>query len=494
MAQYKIPGVYVEEIVKLPPTVTEVETAFPVFIGYTEKAERDGAPLLQMPTRISSLVEYESCFGGPPAQAVTLWLDEQNQVTDTRVDHVFYLYDSLRLYFFNGGGPCMIVSVGGYSSAISAAALAQGLSSIEKLSEPTIIVMPEAVATEKYGAPLYMAALAQCAEVHNRIVICDLGYHSTDTDFSEVVDTFRNEIGNENLKYGAAYGPWLISTLPREIRFANLALKRTTDGTVIRPESLTSDASILELIAQIRQAETSGNSVEIEATAVKTQIGHKSLQQLYNELYSQFELFKTWVTQSTAALNTIPPGGVMAGIYARVDANRGVWKAPANVSINEVLEPVFAITDDMQETLNVHATGKSINAIRRFSGKGTLVWGARTLAGNDNEWRYISVRRYFNFIEASVKQAIQAFIFEPNDANTWVKIKAMIESFLTLQWRAGALQGAKPEHAFYVAIGLNKTMTALDILEGRMLLEIGLASVRPAEFIILKFSQKMAQN
>ena len=137
--------------------------------------------------------------------------------------------------------------------------------------------------------------------------------------------------------------------------------------------------------------------------------------------------------------------------------------------------------------------GKSVNAIRAFTGKGTLVWGARTLAGNDNEWRYVNVRRFFIFVEESVKKAIEPFVFEANDANTWVRVQAMIENFLTL-WRQGALQGVKPEHAFYVAVGLGKTMTALDILEGRMIVEMGMAVVRPAEFIILRFSHKMAES
>ncbi|RZI87053.1 MAG: phage tail sheath family protein, partial [Microbacterium sp.] len=106
----------------------------------------------------------------------------------------------------------------------------------------------------------------------------------------------------------------------------------------------------------------------------------------------------------------------------------------------------------------------------------------------------INVRRFFLFAEESIKKATEQFTFEPNDANTWVKLQAMIENFLTTQWRAGALQGIKPEHAFYVSIGLGKTMTALDILEGRLIVEIGLAVVRPAEFIVLNFSHKMAES
>ena len=191
---------------------------------------------------------------------------------------------------------------------------------------------------------------------------------------------------------------------------------------------------------------------------------------------------------------TLPPSAAMAGIYARVDADRGVWKAPANVSLNYVVGPTVKITNDIQDGLNVDTiAGKSINAIRSFTGKGTLVWGSRTLAGNDNEWRYVPVRRFFNMAEESIKKATEQFIFEPNDANTWIRVRAMIENFLILQWRAGALTGAKPEQAFYVRVGLGQTMSAFDILEGKMIIEIGMAVVRPAEFIILKFSHKMQE-
>jgi hypothetical protein len=212
-------------------------------------------------------------------------------------------------------------------------------------------------------------------------------------------------------------------------------------------------------------------------------------------LESALGIYKQIKLKIAAASSVLPPSAAIAGIYARVDNARGVWKAPANESLNSVSEPAVQITADQQSSLNVDAVaGKSVNAIRSFSGKGTLVWGARTLAGNDNEWRYISVRRFFNMVEESTKKSTEPFVFEPNDANTWVKIQGMIENFLTVLWRQGALQGAKPEHAFYVAVGLGKTMTALDILEGRLIVEIGLAAVRPAEFIILQFSHKLAES
>jgi uncharacterized protein len=190
----------------------------------------------------------------------------------------------------------------------------------------------------------------------------------------------------------------------------------------------------------------------------------------------------------------LPPSATMAGIYANVDRSRGVWKAPANVSVSAVIGPVSRINEADQELLNVDATaGKSINAIRAFTGKGTLVWGARTLAGNDNEWRYVSVRRLFIMIEESARKATSFAVFEPNDVSTWLKVKGMIESFLYGLWERGALAGATPDAAYFVHVGLGKTMTTQDVLEGRMIIKIGVAAVRPAEFIVLQFTHKLQE-
>jgi phage tail sheath protein FI len=190
----------------------------------------------------------------------------------------------------------------------------------------------------------------------------------------------------------------------------------------------------------------------------------------------------------------IPSSGAVAGVYAAVDANRGVWKAPANVSLSNVVKPTIKVDNKTQEDLNVHTTGKSVNIIRSFTGKGILVWGARTLAGNDNEWRYVPVRRLFITMEESIKKATEFVVFEPNDANTWLRTKTMIENYLSGLWRQGALAGAKPADAFFVNVGLGSTMTAQDILEGKLIIEIGVAAVRPAEFIILRFSHKLQES
>lgn len=211
-------------------------------------------------------------------------------------------------------------------------------------------------------------------------------------------------------------------------------------------------------------------------------------------LFSQHPFFKAVADRVRKDMSFLPPSGAAAGVYAATDRSRGVWKAPANVSLRSVIAPAYKLTDQEQSELNVHETGKSINAIRAFTGKGNLIWGARTLAGNDSEWRYINVRRFFNFVEESTRKASEPFVFESNDANTWIRIRAMIENFLTVQWRQGALAGSTTKEAFFVKVGLGETMNAHDILEGRLIVEIGLAAVRPAEFIILRFSHKMQES
>ncbi len=190
----------------------------------------------------------------------------------------------------------------------------------------------------------------------------------------------------------------------------------------------------------------------------------------------------------------VPPSGAIAGIYTMVDNNRGVWKAPANVSLSGAADLAVHINNDQQTDLTMPVDGKAINAIRVFAGMGLLVWGARTLDGNSLDWKYINVRRTITMIENSIKNGSSWVVFEPNDANTWVRVKSMIENYLTLLWRDGALPGAKPEEAFDVQIGLGSTMTASDILEGRLAVTIKLAVVRPAEFIMISFVHKMQQS
>ena len=465
MTVYKTPGVYVEEISTLPPSVAQVETAIPAFIGYSANDTYKGETLVNRPKRIKSFTEFEEIFG----KAITTFTiavnaqDELQPIADPGL--TFRLNYAMKLYFANGGGPCYICSTGKTIPAGSGAkytGLKAGLDAVKKEDEPTMLLFPDAPAMDEDDFyTIYKDALAQCEELGDRVVIVDVR-NSGAQPFGDVEAAFRNKIGNNHLKYGAAYYPWLKTTLNYE--YDEIA-QTVTGGTV-------NGNTMIKVPAP-------------PATALTPVEEGQSLFHSHNELYHKIKdaISKHFIT--------MPPSAAMAGVYAQVDSNRGVWKAPANVSLNYVKEPMVRIDDEDQRDMNVTASGKSVNAIRSFTGKGIMVWGARTLAGNDNEWRYVPVRRFFNMVEESVKKASSQFVFEPNDANTWVKVRSMIENFLVIQWRAGALQGAKPEDAFFVRVGLGQTMTALDILEGRMNVEIGMAVVRPAEFIILKFSHKM---
>jgi hypothetical protein len=320
--------------------------------------------------------------------------------------------------------------------------------------EPTLIVIPESylLSPAEYGT-LVQAALLQCATLKDRFAILDVRdgaqLPNGPPDFSRPAFTPQ-----ENLKYGAAYYPFLVTTFNHSV--------------IEDPDDLARHESNVKVAI--------GNAARVDLGTLRT--GDSAV---YNAVKS--ELGKYFVV--------LPPSPVIAGVYAATDTRRGVWKAPANVGLIDVIAPTIGLNGAEQEGMNVDPNeGKSINALRSFYGV-TKVWGARTLDGNSNEWRYVNVRRFFSMVEESVKKSTYWAVFESNDANTWVKVRGMIESYLTQKWREGALAGATPKDAFFVRCGLGTTMNAQDILEGRMNVEIGMAVVRPAEFIILKFSHKM---
>ena len=196
-----------------------------------------------------------------------------------------------------------------------------------------------------------------------------------------------------------------------------------------------------------------------------------------------------WIVVSdpdTGAHKLIPPGGHCVGLYARMDSERGVFKAPAGETLRGALDLEFEINDEMQDRLSL----RGVNAIRRFPGRGILVWGARTLS-TDPEWKYIGVRRLQIFLERSIAEGIQWAVFEPDDARLWARVQDTINHFLREQWRSGALSGATEKEAFFVTCN-ETTMTLDDILNGRLICEIGIAPVRPAEFVIFRIFQPTA--
>ena len=682
MAINKTPGVYIVEKSIFPPSVAQVATAIPAFIGYTEKAEeRVPNDLMLKPKKIESLLEYILYFGGaPPLNIEKVELDSNNALKDATIAPQYFLYESLQLFFLNGGGECYIISVGNYEDEIifgnptppnPTVGLNDGLALLEKEDEPTIIVFPDAVKlnSESEFYTLQQNALTQCYKLKDRVAVFDLReYNDTgEFDWENQVKQFRDNIGTSFLKYGAAYSPHLQTSFSKNIQYKDIRnnssnLNRLTrSGVPISLDVLSNEQTIKDMIADLdttvddvefiasdldlsstleaapynvdsdfssnlslafdflynavlsdntfanyrnlldflyeivviadgwffgtsstsssyqTQANTNlfsvfdnlvseiiafdkgansemtdtfnrflefvgagdGNIVSTDNyqatwtassppdanttpftgandTENRTQsllairnlfdnlmisvnalmnLAEERMKALEESLLELFPTYKNLLENLNEVLCTVPPSGAIAGVYAQVDASRGVWKAPANVSLNGVADLTVKFSETDTDRLNVDTNfGKSVNALKFMTGMGFMVWGARTLAGNDNEWRYISVRRFFNMVEESVKKSTMWAVFEPNDATTWVKVKGMIENFLTLQWRNGALQGAKPDDSFIVKVGLGETMTPLDILEGRMNVEISMAVVRPAEFIILTFSHQLVQS
>jgi len=491
MRNYKTPGVYVEEISTLPPSVVPVSTAIPAFIGYTEKRPVNAIEA----RRINSFADYRLLYGGAFTEALSAVVDKGASdpffnVTTLPVapaKPTYWLYYQLQMYFANGGGPCYIVSVDTYKPTVDALLLNTGLEALRKEDEPTLILVPDLMGVVKAAAdvagkyyPCYQNALRQCAELKDRFTIIDV--HSS-TDLSVIKD-FRSNIGANNLNYGAAYFPWLETTLG--YGYDESKLKITGTGLTSAADTvLKYDLSDITALPDVMDTQVPPKALD------------NKLKQDHYEKRSLYHIDNGAYTKIKATLDSfrliLPPSGAMAGIYAQVDNSRGVFKAPANVSVNGVVRPLVKISNEDQSDLNVHTSGKSVNCIRSFSDKGIMVWGARTLDGNSNEWRYVPVRRLFIFAEESISKALERFVFEPNNENTWVSVKAAIENFLTDQWKAGALAGSTPQQAFFVNVGLGQTMTAQDILEGRLVVMVGMAAVRPAEFIVLQFTHKLQE-
>lgn len=419
--QYNVPGVYVEERPSLPPSVASVGSAIPAFIGHTQS--HVGGVTVR---RIQSFLEYKSHFGGPePYVRVTA----AGAIT---VDPLlFRMYYALQHYFMNGGGACYIVSVGGYTGDPKDG-VSDGLDALQAHDEPTLYVMPDAIASADYN-PLLQLAVAKCAALGDRIVLADCDHGLLDQwrqGSPQGGISLHGVVSGHEASYCAAYAPYVETTIAPEVDFTGV------------------NASVVHQVRAI--------------------VGGMRV--------------------------TLPPTPAVAAAYVVNDATRGVAHAPANMPLKAVKGPVMAFTQPQLAALNLDPNnGNSINVIRSFTGKGTLIYGARTLYGNSNEWRYVSVRRFYNMVEESVKKATRQFVFAPNTPETWQAIKTMVSNYLGTLWNDGALMGATPQEAFFVRVGRGETMTDAEIQAGQLIVRIGMAVSRPAEFVVLQFSHFLPQ-
>ncbi|WP_195669985.1 phage tail sheath family protein [Bacteroides intestinalis] len=511
MGEYKTPGVYIKEKNAFGNSVVEAETAIPVFIGLTEKTKDGNTSLLYKPVKISSLTEYTTRFGGAPTPKfelsvikeapadTTLSVFDKEQGVGLQAElksPLCTLYYHLMLFFANGGGTCYIVSIGNYQTDFLTAYTAQNIwetvsGNIKKEPDITLLVVPEAVNVGKEETATCMNAyknLLMLCDSKKYFALLDIPKDLPEKETRTPVDYFREEIGATNLQFAAAYYPWLETSVLTD---------KDIDGEILSWQSVPDEAVFGDNKKMYAYTQTCLDKLMPQPDAAKKVAGDE-IRQLKNTLHDtmsqNWPLYKLLVKKVKDYLNLLPPSAAMAGIYTMVDHTRGVWKAPANVSVNYVNKPSEAITDTMQEDLNMPVTGKAVNAIRTFPGEGIKVWGARTLDGNSQDWRYINVRRTMTFLEQSVKNAARAYVFEPNDANTWIVMKCMVENFLRSVWKRGGLAGATPEDAYEVHVGLGDTMTAEDILEGTMRISVLVAISRPAEFIEITFQQQMQKS
>jgi phage tail sheath protein FI len=441
--QYTSPGVYVQEIA-VPTFISSTNTNTTVFIGYTENNHD-----YLKPTRISSLFEFEKIYGKAPKPQFTIDKIANSNITlSLNATTQYHLYHSITLFFLNGGSDCVIISTGKYNAkkGIEAAELEKGIKVLEIMNEINIITIPDAVQVSAIESSLLYNQTLKYCEANKLFAILDIQHGDKPLSDGYVTDFKSNIISNSSSNsYGAAYYPWVVTKL-----YEVSKIKAEDYITNWNKFKINTDSDI-----------------------------YKKAQEL---------IFKT--------ISVTPPSGMMAGIYARTDNNEGVWKAPAGKETNliGIAELTQQLNDAQNQELNAPVDGKSINCLRYFNGIGNVAWGSRTLNSNDNEYKYVPIRRLTNMLEGSIKSGLNHYLFEPNVENTWKSIEKELRTYLENIYRLGGLAGSKASESYQVSVGLNKTMTQSDIDNRMMKINVLVAPALPAEFIILEFEMKQISN
>ncbi|GAA2756214.1 phage tail sheath family protein [Actinopolymorpha rutila] len=503
MPEYLSPGVYIEEIERGPKPIEGVATSTAAFLGETQRGP-------QTPTLVTSYNEYLRLFGdiyGPDK----------------------YMPYAVKMFFDNGGRRCYIARIAAADAATATIDIAgltvTALGPGSEYHKVWIRVGPGST-KDKNGNPVGFRVRidywANAADVPPDAASIPAGKPPTiSEDFNDLsVDPtstsyFEKRInnGNSSLVELVPADPAAGVTLPTSDSDAQLP--SVSDGSGVtaadyevddpdpsRRKGLAAlDLDAFRAVAVVHAPGAAYDAAQKVVThcennrfrfAVVDALPHQAnatsidaRAQVDDTQYGAFYYPWIWISDPrSGARKLVPPGGAVCGIYALTDNNRGVFKAPANETIAGAIDLEYDINQRVQDTLNP----AGVNVIRRFPGRGIRVWGARTLS-SDPLWKYVSVRRLFIFLEASIYNSTQWVVFEPNNQQLWARVKQTITLFLRTQWREGALFGAKEEEAFSVAVG-RETMTEDDILNGRLIVEIGVAPVRPAEFVVFRVFQK----
>lgn len=436
-------------------------------------------------------------------------------------------------------------------TAISSEALLAGLEVAGSVSGGTMLVVPDAcllapdisnnITSYAGYSAVVCAMMQQAATLQDRVAIIDLpgaldsGFWSND-GMSMQASCFFDAIGPAagNFSYGASYAPALASSLLAASDIAYDKLAGTPASQTLMNNLLTSQAlslypqhtdgsyapGFIAIAAHIAAAFPAtgtvtafGGSTGVTGTVLSAGTPPVNLlvsvaatgicappaddagrQALLQYLRKATPLLAQVLQIFADRLNVVPPSGAVAGAWVRNDASRGVWNAPANISLSQIVSPKVDVSDIQQGDFNVPLNGNAINIVRTLPGRGTVVWGARTLDGNSLDYRYIQVRRTQNYIEQSIKAALQQFAFAPNDGGTWATVTAAISNFLTQLWQAGGLMGSKASDAFTVSCGVPSTMSGQDVLNGDMIVRVAVQLVHPGELFDMTFRQAMQGN
>jgi phage tail sheath protein FI len=526
---YLSPGVYVEEVDRGTKPIEGVGTSVAAFIGFTERAEEPGrngsAPisLLNRATLVTNWNQYTTKFGGFVQGA--------------------YLPQAVYGYFANGGGRCYVISLSTLGTSDDPTRAQPAQATLPSVADPK---SESLLIKARQGGPVGNAITVAVKYPTASAAQGDEQSKGESDTFALIVNRGGSEAERfEGLTFGGGDNnvETLVNTKSKLIQVqvarktGKLAERRPAEGNyalqggevkalavsgpqfegdAARREGLGSleaiDDVTMVCVPDLMSAYQRGD-IKLEAVqgVQKTLLDHcermkyrfaildappgmkpqqirdwKQDQAKYDSKFGA--LYYPWISvpnpfRSNEANMLVPPCGHIAGIYARTDSERGVHKAPANETISGAVGLEFNMTKGEQDGLNPIG----INCIRAFPGRGIRVWGARTLS-SDPAWRYINVRRLFNFVEASIERGTQWVVFEPNDADLWARVRRDVSAFLRQVWRSGALFGATPEQAFYVKC--DEELNPPEVRDvGQLIIEVGLAPVKPAEFVIFRISQ-----
>jgi phage tail sheath protein FI len=503
MPTYLSPGVYVEEVEAGARPIEGVGTAVAAFVGCAAQGPFD------TPTLVSNWAKFTQVFG---------------DFTDG-----CYLAHAVYGYFLNGGTNCYVVRVGGDRSGGNGAApqLAAAPQAVLGGYRVTAKVLPAAKGTGDITVEVADPGEENAGDDRFTLLVKQDGktvetHHVTTKRTKDNVVTVVREkssmITIEEVATGTLAKPDKGSIALTEIPtpapvarsiapddFVGDVADRTGFGGLETIDEVTMVA-VPDLMAQFEHGTIGMDAVKAVQLAM---IAHCELmgdrmaildpppglsaQQVkdwrmdtagYDSKYAA--LYYPWVKifDPISGSNTfLPPSGHMAGVWARTDGTRGVHKAPANEIVRGAVTLQTLLTKGEQELLNPIG----VNCIRSFSGRGVRVWGARTLS-SDSAWRYLNVRRLFNYLEESILDGTQWVVFEPNDDALWARVRRTISAFLTMEWRKGSLFGLTPDEAFFVKCD-RETNPSESIDAGQVICEVGIAPVKPAEFVIFRLAQ-----